>query len=151
MQLGAFDLLRAVAELVRVVEVGKVATGEALVGIDQRLDNPGVDQVADVAVALERDHVLKAGPFGDDHGRGKVVGVAVFVGNIFDEQHEQDVILVLAGIHAAAQFITGRPERGVEIGFFDGHPSTQLNSKEYVVGSVAHRARKDTGFEKRGQ
>jgi hypothetical protein len=33
-------------------------------------------------------------------------------------QHEQDVVLVLAGIHAAAQFIAGGPEGGVEVRFF---------------------------------
>ena len=43
------DLLRAVAEFVRVVEVGEVAAGEAGVGVDQRLDDLGVDLVADVA------------------------------------------------------------------------------------------------------
>ena len=54
-------------------------------------------------------------------GGAKSVVVAVFVGDVFDEQHEQDVVLVLAGIHAAAQFIAGGPEGGVEIGFLDGH------------------------------
>ena len=47
------------AELVRVVEVGEVAACEAGVGIDERLDDLSVDLVADVAVALERDHVLE--------------------------------------------------------------------------------------------
>ena len=50
----------AFAELVRVVEVGEVAAGKPRVGVDQRLDDLGVDLVADVALALERDHVLEA-------------------------------------------------------------------------------------------
>ena len=111
----------AFAELVRVVEVGEVAAGEAGVGVDQRLDDLGVDLVADVALALERDHVLEARALRNDDRRGEVVAVAVFVGDVLDEQHEQDVVLVLAGIHAAAQFIAGGPEGGVEVGFLDGH------------------------------
>jgi hypothetical protein len=82
------------------LKVGEVAAGEAGVGVDQRLDDLGVDPVADVGVALERDHVLEAGALRDDDGRGEAIGVPVFVGDVFDEQHEQDVVLVLAGIHA---------------------------------------------------
>ena len=115
------DLLGAVAEFVRVVEVGEVAAGEAGVGVDKRLDDLSVDQVADVAVALERDHVLEARALRDLDGRGEVVRVGVFVGDVLDEQHEQHVVLVLAGIHAAAQFIARLPEGRVEIGFLDGH------------------------------
>ena len=70
---------------------------------------------------LEGDHVLEAGALWNRDGRGEVIGVAVFVGDVFDEQHEQDVVLVLAGIHAATQFIAGSPEGGVEVGFLDGH------------------------------
>ena len=36
--------------------------------------------------------------------------VSVLVADVLDEQHEQDVVLVLAGIHAAAQFIAAGPE-----------------------------------------
>ena len=108
-------------ELVGVVEIGEVAAGEAGVGVDQRLDDLRIDLVADVALALECDHVLEAGALGDGDGRGEVVAVAVLVGDVLDEQHEQDVVLVLAGIHAAAQFIAGGPNRGVEVGFLDGH------------------------------
>ena len=66
------DLVRAVAEFVRVVEVGEVAAGEAGVGVDQRLDDLGVDLVADVAVALERDHVLEARSLRNDDWRREV-------------------------------------------------------------------------------
>ena len=109
------------AELVRVVEVGEVAAGQPRVGVDQRLDDLRVDLVADVALALEGDHVLEAGALRDGDRRGEVVAVAVLVADVLDEQHEQDVVLVLAGIHAAAQFIAGGPEGGVEVGFLDGH------------------------------
>ena len=71
--------------------------------------------------ACEGDHVGEAGAFGDDDGRGEVVGVGVFVGDVFDEEHEEDVVFVLTGVHAAAEFIAGGPEGGVEVGFRDGH------------------------------
>ncbi len=66
------------------------------------------DQVA-AAYTLERNHVLEAGPGRDDHRRCEVVGIGVLVADVFDEQHEQDVVLVLAGIHAAAQFVAAGP------------------------------------------
>ena len=64
---------------------------------------------------------LKLAPFGMIDRRLEAIVVAVFVGDVFDEQHEQDVVLVLAGIHAAAQFVARGPEGGVEVGFLDGH------------------------------
>ena len=104
------DLVSAVAEFVRVVEIREVAAGEAGVGVDQSLDDLGVDLVADVGLALEGDHVLEASALGDVDGWGEVFRIAVFVGDIFNEQHEQDIVLVLAGIHAATQFIARGPE-----------------------------------------
>ena len=115
------DLLRAVTEFVGVVEVGEVTAGEPVVGVNQRLDDLGVDEVADVVLALERDHVLKARALGNHHGRGEVIAVPVFIGDVFDEENEQDVVLVLAGIHAATEFIAGGPKGGVEVGFFKSH------------------------------
>ena len=55
--------------------------------------------------------------------------VRVFVGHVFDEQHEQHVVLVLASIHAAAQLIAGGPDRGVEVRFLEGHG---LNSRQFA-------------------
>jgi hypothetical protein len=72
-------------------------------------------------LALELDHVAKLAPLRDDHRRREVVRVGVLVADVLDEQHEQDVVLVLAGIHAAAQFIAGGPEGGVEVGFLECH------------------------------
>ena len=73
-------------------------------------------------MALEGDHVVKTGPFGDgDHA----IGVAlVFVGNVLEEQHGKHVVFVLTGIHTAAQLVTAGPEGGVEFGFFDGHEAS---------------------------
>jgi hypothetical protein len=111
----------ALAELVGVVEIGEVAAGEAAVRIDQRLDDLDVDLVADIALALERDHVTETRARPDDNRRGEIVAVPVFIGDVFDEQHEQDIALVLAGVHAAAQFIARSPERRVKFRLFNGH------------------------------
>jgi hypothetical protein len=93
----ALDLFLAVAELGGIVEVGKV--GE-LVGFGQRGNDVFVDLIADVGLALQGDHVLETGAVW--HGdRGEGCG-SVFVADVFDEQQNEDVVFVLAGIHAAA-------------------------------------------------
>ena len=40
---------------------------------------------------------------------------------------EQGVVLVLAGIHAAAQFSARGPKGGLEIGFLDGHRRVEVD------------------------
>ncbi|MBI3370567.1 MAG: hypothetical protein HY017_02260 [Betaproteobacteria bacterium] len=40
----------------------------------------------------------------DRHRRGEVIAVAALVADVLAEQQEQDVVPVLTGIHAAAQF-----------------------------------------------
>ena len=111
------------AKFIRVVEVGEITAGEPGVGVDERLDDLGIDLVANVGLALEGDHIFEARTLGDRHRRGEILAVTVLVGDVFDEQHEQDVILVLAGIHAAPEFIARGPEGGVKVGFFNGHES----------------------------
>jgi len=127
------------AELVWVVEVGEVAAGEASVTGDQGRDDFFIDAIADIALTLESNHVLEATPGWNDDRGGEVVGVAVLVGDVFDEQHEQNIVLVLAGIHAATQFITGSPEGRVKVRFLNGHWSClNLGQREWynVVLSV---------------
>jgi hypothetical protein len=43
-----------------IVEVREVATGQPGVGVDQRLNDPRVDLVANVGPALQSDHVGEA-------------------------------------------------------------------------------------------
>ena len=45
----------------------------------------------------------------------------ILVGDVFDEQQDQHIVLVLGGIHAAAQFVAAFPEGAVKFGFLDGH------------------------------
>ena len=47
--------------------------------------------------------VLKAGTFRNRDRRVRDTGV--FVAGVFDEQQDEDIVLVLTGIHAAAQFV----------------------------------------------
>ena len=56
------------AQLVGIVEVWEVAASEARVGVDQRLDDLGVDLVADIGLALEGDHILEARALRDGNG-----------------------------------------------------------------------------------
>ena len=107
--------LLAAAKLGGVIEVRHVGQ---LVGICQWRDDLFVDLVTDVALALERDHVFEACAFGNGNRCKRLTGV--FVADVFDEQQDQDVVLVLAGIHAAAQFIAARPKGGIKFGLLQG-------------------------------
>ena len=40
----------------------------------------------------------------------RIIRISVFVRDVFNKKHEEDIVLVLAGIHAAAQLIAGLPE-----------------------------------------
>jgi hypothetical protein len=106
----------AATELVRVVEVRHVGQ---VIRLPERAENLLVDLVADVGLALERDHVGKARA---RRNRDRSVRLAgEFVADVFHEQQDEDVILVLAGIHAAAQFVAAGPEGGVQFGLLEGH------------------------------
>jgi len=108
--------LLAAAELGGVVEIREI--GE-LVGFGQRCDDLLVDQIADVALALEGHHVLEAGASGDGDRRVALAGI--FVADVLDEEQDEDVILVLAGVHTAAQLVAARPEGAVQFRFLEGH------------------------------
>ena len=51
----------------------------------------------------------------------------VLVGDVLDEEQDEDVVLVLRGVHAAAQLVAACPEGAVEFGFLDGHLSISLD------------------------
>ena len=101
----ALDNLRAAAQLAGIIKVRHV---RQLVGIGQRRDDLLVDLVANVRLTLEGNHVLEAGTFGN--GDRCVRNTGVFVTDVFNEQQYQDIVLILAGIHAAAKFIATGPE-----------------------------------------
>ena len=106
----------AAAKFRGVVEIRHVGQ---FVGVSQRPEDLLVDLVADVALALERGHVLEAGARGNrDRGEGHA---GVLVADILHEEQDEDVVLVLARVHAAAQFVATGPEGGVEFRFLDCH------------------------------
>ena len=69
--------------------------------------------------AFEPDHVFEAGALGD--GDGRVGHAGIFIADVFNEEEDEDVVLVLAGVHATAQFVAALPEGAVEFRFFEGH------------------------------
>ena len=109
-----FDHRLTLAQLVRVVKVREVGACKAGICVDERLNDLGVDLAADVTRSFQGHHVCETGTRWNSDRRLEVVGVAVLVRDIFDKQHEQDIVLILAGIHATPQFIAGCPEGGVE-------------------------------------
>lgn len=109
--------LPSAAELVFIGEVGEF--GEHGIRLLQGSDDPLIDLVPDIGLALEGDHVGKTGPLGDlDRGEGFA---RILVAGILDKEHDQHVILVLARIHASAQLVATGPEVGIKSRFFDRH------------------------------
>ena len=99
------------AQLGLVVEIGLVDDAFQIVGFGQPA-NDLIDLVADLLVALQRDHVGKAAAFGHIDER---IGL---VADVLHEQQRQHVVLVLRSVHAAPQLVAGLPERAIELGFF---------------------------------
>jgi len=78
------------------------------------------------ALPLRATVVLEAGTRWDGHRWRKVVRVAVLIGDVLDEQHEQDVVLLRAGIHPTTQLIARSPKGGVKVGFLESHDQSLL-------------------------
>ena len=113
------DEVLALAELVLVGEVGVVDDAvEGGVGLGDAIERD-VDALADVRGVLEGDEVVE-GTAGGQLEQEVRAGLGL-VAEVFDEQDDEHVVLVLRGVHAAAQFVARLPEFGVELGFLDGH------------------------------
>ncbi len=86
-------------------------TTTRVVGVGQRLRMTLLILVTDLLVALAAATIsAKPVPSGMVDQRRRRSSAAVFVGDVFDKQQDQDVVLVLAGIHAATQFIARFPK-----------------------------------------
>ncbi len=59
---------------------------------------------------------------------GDYLLTSILVRDIFDEEQDKDIILILASIYAAAQVVADRPERGIEFGFFQCHDFVVVRS-----------------------
>ena len=100
--------LLAGAEFAFVVEVGLIDDILEIVGLGELTDDL-VDLVADLLVALELYHVGETAVRGHYDERVGLAGV--LVRDVLHEQQRQDVILILRGVHAAAQLVAALPER----------------------------------------
>ena len=101
----------ALAELIRVVEVRDIDHAFEVVRLGELADEL-VDLVADLLVPFQGHHVGKARSF--RHVEQHVFPAAVLVGDVFDEEQYQHVVLVLRSVHAAAQLVTALPERAIQ-------------------------------------
>ena len=97
--------LLAGAEFGGVVEVRHVRQP---VGVCQRGDDLLVDLVADVAFSFQGDHAGEACAFRD--GDRGIRGPCILVADVLDEQQNEDIVLVLTGVHASPQFVAARPK-----------------------------------------
>ena len=61
----------------------------------------------------------------------------VLVRDVLHEEQREDVVLVLGRVHAAAQLVAALPERGVEVGFSEGHGGGGLGGLQWRVGLPA--------------
>ena len=113
--------LLPLAELSLVVEVREVdhALEKVVVGVGELADHL-VDPVADLLGPLERDHVGEASPR-RHRDVGELVVARVLVRDVLHEEQREHVVLVLGRVHSAAQLVAALPERGVEVGFAEGH------------------------------
>jgi hypothetical protein len=92
----AIDLLLAAPELGRVYEIRRI---RQMVCDKERSKDLLVDLIADVALALECDHVHKTRALRDRDGR---IGFpSIPIAYVFHEQKHEDAVLVLRRIHAA--------------------------------------------------
>ena len=122
-QLGEAVLhLFARAEFALVVEIGLIDDALEVVGLGEVADDL-VDPVADLLVALERGHVGKAAASGHFDERVRLVG---FVRDVLHKQQGQHIVLVLRGVHAAAQLVAALPQRCVDLGFLQCHSRLTL-------------------------
>jgi hypothetical protein len=64
--------------------------------------------VANFLIALQRHHVGKAAALG--HVKEGILLAGIFVGDVFDEEENEAVILVLRGVHAPAQLVAAFPQ-----------------------------------------
>ncbi len=126
------DLVLAAAKLGVVVEVRHI--GE-LVGARQRPENLFIDLVANVGFAFEGNHIPEACPLGN--GYGSIEHTGIFVADIFDKKQDKHIVFILAGIHAAAQFVTTLPQGGVEFRFFEGHGLSQVLLASIEISGTA--------------
>jgi hypothetical protein len=86
------------AKLVRVVEVGEVAARQPLVLVDQRLDDLGVDTLADVALTFECDYVGESRARRNRHRRHEVRAVRIVTDVLMNSMNRTQSLYWLASM-----------------------------------------------------
>ena len=100
----------AAAELDRVVEVRKCKVADLTgIGLLDRFELL-VHELTDLVVLLECYEVPEGAPLGNTQAHPRLAGL---VGEVFDEKDDEDVVLVLTGVHRAAKGVAGLPESAV--------------------------------------
>ena len=113
------DHFVALADLRLVVEVDILEhTSEHLVVLRERGEGY-VDLLADVMLVPEFLEVLEGAALGNNDGG--VFHTRVTVGDVLHENERQHVVLVLAGVHAAAKLVAEAVQRIVQIVLPDCH------------------------------
>jgi len=118
------------AQFVRVVEVRNVDHALEIIRLGQLRDDL-VHPLANFLIPLERNHVGETATLG--HVEQVILLAGGFIRDVFHEQQDEDIILVLRGVHAAAQFIATGPEGAIKFGFFNSHNATSLLNKNQGV------------------
>lgn len=107
-QPGKFFLLfPGIAQFVAVIEIRHINVADSRIGRRDFLDHL-VHLVAQIVLVADGVHVIEACAPGN-HDQGSTSGL-VQITDVFDEEQSQNIILVLGSVHAAAQFVAGRPE-----------------------------------------
>ena len=100
------NLLFALTHLFIIVKVGNGDNTGQVIGFGKFPDNL-IDFVANVGLPFQLHHVFETAAFGN------INQCAAFVGYVFHKQQNQYIVLVLACIHAASQFVAACPKGAV--------------------------------------
>ena len=79
-----------------------------------------VHTLADITLSLERHKIVECASFRKVDVK---IPITVFgaIADVLDEENDQHIVLVLARVHSAAQFVASLPKLGVKLRFLDRH------------------------------
>src|SRR5260370_17286856 len=108
-----------------IVEISDVDHALKVIGA-RELRNDFVDFIADFLVAFEGHHVGETAALW--HLDKRVLLSRVLIRHVLHEKENEDVILVLGGVHTASQSIAALPKRAINFRFLDRQrrPHTML-------------------------
>ena len=110
--------LLPLTQLVRIVKVSNIYYALEVI-LCCKLADDLVDLIANLLVAFECNHICKATTLWYIEQVSRLA--CGLIGNVFHEQENENVILVLRGIHPPTKFIAACPERAIEFRFLYCH------------------------------